>query len=97
MTILARGGFEKAFGFFGAFWMSRAQILAYERRSGVAQTPGRQDDENHNADRNRVSGECRRAEDADDAHQANPTGVGDGELQNAGERNADQPPEDIPL
>ena len=47
------------------------------------------------ANRDRVSGKRGRAEDAHDAHQPDPTGVRNGELQNPGQRNPDQPPQHI--
>ena len=42
------------------------------------------------ADGDGVAGHRCRAENADDAHQADPAGIGDGELQHSGERNAQQ-------
>jgi len=49
------------------------------------------DDKDKYADGDGVASKCGRAENTDDADKADPTGVRDGELQNAGERNAHQP------
>ena len=76
--------------FFGAFGLFGAEVLADEGGGGVAESPGRQKDEDDDADGDGVAGECGGAEDADDADQADPAGVGDGELQDAGERDAEQ-------
>src|SRR5579885_1245305 len=80
-------------GFFGAVRPLGAEILADQRRRGIAEAPGGQHNENKNPYGDRVPGECRRTEDADDADQANPTCVCDGELQDAGQRDTQQPQE----
>ena len=81
-------------GFFGAVGLLCAEILADQRGGGVAESPGRQDDEDDDANGDGVAGKCGGAEDADDADQADPAGVGDGELQDAGERDAEQAQQD---
>jgi len=72
-------------GFFRALGLLGAEILADERGGGVAQAPRWQNDKDKYADGDGVASKCGRTEDADDADQADPTGVRDGELQNAGE------------
>src|SRR5213078_3150843 len=62
-------------GFFRAFGLFCAEILADERGGSVAQAPRRKNDEDQDADGDGVAGECGRAEDADDANEADPTGV----------------------
>jgi hypothetical protein len=81
-------------GSFGALGLLGAEILADECGGGVAEAPTGHESKDEDADGDGVAGECGRAEDADDAHKADPTGVGDRELQNAGERDAQQAPED---
>jgi hypothetical protein len=68
----------------------QTEVLADERGGGVAESPGRKDDENEDANSDGVAGESGGAEDADDAHQADPTGVRDEELQDASERDAQE-------
>src|SRR5712664_4169164 len=77
-------------GSFRALGLLGAKVLADERGGGVAEAPARKDGENKYANGDGIAGEGCGAEDADDADEANPTGVGDGELQNAGERHAEQ-------
>src|ERR1700730_14463354 len=67
-------------GFLSALGMPGSQVLPDQRSCRVAQTPGRQEHKNDHAD-GKVSGEGSRTEDADYAHQADPTGVRDGKLQ----------------
>ena len=59
-------------GFFGAVGLLGAEILADKSGGGVAEAPRRQDDEDHDANGDGVTGECSCAENADDAHQADP-------------------------
>src|SRR5260370_23665284 len=81
-------------GSFRALGLLGAEVLADERGGGVAEAPARQDDKNEYANGDGIAGEGCGAEDADDADEANPTGVSDGELQNAGERDAEQAHQD---
>src|SRR6266446_2279146 len=81
-------------GSFGAFGLLGAEVLADERGGGVAESPARQDDENEYANGDGIAGEGCGAEDADNADETDPTGVGDGKLQDAGERDAKQPQQD---
>src|SRR5580704_1322275 len=81
-------------GSFGTVRLPCPEILADERGGGVAQSPGWQDHEDQDADRNGVAGECSRAEGADDSDQRDPTGVGDRKLQDAGDGDADEAPQD---
>ena len=60
----------------------------------IAETPRGQDQKNYDADSDGVAGKSRRAKNADDANQSNPTGMGDEELENSGKRNADQAQQD---
>ena len=78
------------YGFFGAFGLLGAEVLADKRSGGVAEPPGGQQDKDNDANGDGVAGECRGAKDADDADEANPAGVGDGELQDARQRNTKQ-------
>ena len=73
-----------------ARWVPCAEVLADQRGRGVAESPGGKNDEDDDADGDGIAGQGGRAEDADDADQPDPAGVGDGELQDAGERNAEQ-------
>src|SRR5712692_11828415 len=81
-------------GSFRAFRLLGSEVLADESGRGVAVAPARHKDENEDADGDRVAGKGGGAEDADDAHEADPTGMRDGELQDAGERNAQQAEQD---
>src|SRR5258708_28700797 len=81
-------------GSFRALGLFGAEVLADERGGGVAETPTRHEDEDENTNGDGVASESRRAENADDAHEADPTGVSDGELQDAGERNAQETKQD---
>src|ERR1700712_5160337 len=54
-----------------------------------------EDGEDDDADGNGVGGEGRGSEEADDADQAEPAGLADEELQDAGERDAEQAEEDL--
>src|SRR5260370_962354 len=58
------------------------------------EAPGRQDDENNNTDGDGVAGKGCGAENADDADEADPAGVGDEELQDASERDAQEAKKD---
>ena len=73
-----------------ALGLLRTKILPNECGGGVAQTPTRQEDENKYADGNGIAGQSIRAENANDAYEADPAGVRDEELQNASQRNAQQ-------
>src|SRR4029077_712015 len=77
-----------------AFGLPGAEVLADERGGGVAEAPTGHQHEDENANGNGVAGKGRGAEDADDADEADPTGVGDGELQDAGERDAQEAEQD---
>src|SRR6266446_246998 len=81
-------------GSFGAFGLLGAEVLADKRGGGVAESPARQDDENEDADGDGVAGQRSGAEDADDAHEADPTGVRDEELQDASERDTQEAKQD---
>src|SRR6266850_5924520 len=81
-------------GSLGTLGLLGAEVLSDEGGGGVAESPTGQNNENDDADGDRIAGESCGAEDADDADEADPTGVRDGELENAGERNAQQAPED---
>src|SRR4030095_9962873 len=72
------------------FGLLRAEILADERGGSIAKPPGRQNNENDDANRDGIASQSRRAKDADNAHKPDPTGMRDGELQDPGQRNADQ-------
>jgi hypothetical protein len=80
-------------GSLGALGLPGTQILAHEGGSGIAESPARQNNEDDNADSDGVAGERGGAEDADDANEADPTGMRDGKLQNAGEGDTQQTPE----
>ena len=60
---------------FGAFGLLGAEILADQSGGGIAESPGRKDDENHDADGDGVAGHRGGAEDADDADEADPAGL----------------------
>ena len=62
-------------GLLRAVRLFRAEVLPDQRRRGIAQSPRRQNDEDHDANRDRVARERRRSEDADDAHQADPARI----------------------
>src|SRR5260370_785624 len=81
-------------GSFRTLGLLSAKVLADECGSGVAETPARHEDEDKNADGNGVAGEGGGAEDADDAHEADPTSVRDHELQYASERDTQQAKQD---
>src|SRR6267378_3042613 len=81
-------------GSFGALGLLGAEILADESGGGVAEAPAGHEDEDEDADGDGVAGKGRGAKDADDAHEADPTGVGDGELQDAGERDTQEAEQD---
>src|SRR6267154_4471251 len=81
-------------GSFRALGLLGAEILADEGGGSVAEAPARHKHEDEYANGDGVAGERRRAEDTDDTDKADPTGVGDGELQDAGERNAQQAEQD---
>jgi len=81
-------------GSFRALGLLGAEILADEGGGSVAEAPAGHQHEDEYANGDGVAGERRRAEDTDDTHKADPTGVGDGELQDAGERNAQQAEQD---
>src|SRR5690349_16950900 len=66
------------------------EILADKSGRGVAQAPTGQEDENKNADGDGVTGQSIRAEHAHNAHETDPAGMRNEELQNARERNAQQ-------
>src|SRR6201998_2221 len=68
----------------GAFRLLRAKILSNQRSRGVAEPPRRQDHKNHDANGNRVSGQRSRAKKTTDAHQPDPAGMRNCELQNSG-------------
>ena len=70
--------------------MFGAEVLTDESCGGVAESPRRKNHEDKNADGDGVAGKRGGAKDADDADEADPAGVRDGELQDAGERNAQQ-------
>src|SRR5260370_11053481 len=77
-----------------ALGLLSAEVLADEGGGGVAEAPARHEDEDEDANCDRVTGQRRRAEDADDAHEADPTGVRDEELQDASERDAQEANQD---
>ena len=77
--------------------MTRAQVLSHQSRRRVAQSPGRQDYENHDANGNRVSGERSRSEQAHDADQTDPAGMRNSKLQDSSDRHLQQAPQDRPL
>src|SRR5579884_167243 len=79
------------YGAFRALGPFCAEVLADERGCGVTQSPGRQDDENQDAYRDGIAGKSIRAKDADDAHEADPARMRDRKLQNARQRNPQQP------
>src|SRR6266853_943580 len=81
-------------GSFRTLGLLGAEVLANEGGGGVAETPARHEDEDKNADGDGVAGERGGAEDADDAHEADPTGMRDEELQNASERHAQETKQD---
>src|SRR5215472_10039670 len=78
-------------GGFRAVRLLGYEILPDQGGGGVAQAPAWQENENENADGDGVAGQHRRAEDAGDAHEADPTRMCDHKLKNAGQRNAQQP------
>src|SRR6266852_581176 len=84
----APDGSFRALGLFGA------EVLADESGGGVAEAPAWHEDEYEDADGDGVTGEGSGTKDADDAHEADPTGVGDGELQDASERDAQKAKQD---
>src|SRR6266849_486855 len=81
-------------GSFRALGLLGAEVLANEGGGGVAETPARHEYEDKNADGDGVAGERGGAEDADDAHEADPTSVRDHELQYASERDTQQAKQD---
>src|SRR6266436_7982724 len=81
-------------GSFRALGLFGAEVLADKRGGGVAEAPTRHEDEDENTNGDGVASESRRAENTDDAHEADPTGVSDGELQDAGERNPQEAEQD---
>src|SRR5713226_8758217 len=81
-------------GSFRTLGLLGAEVLANEGGGGVAETPARHEDEDKNADGDGVAGERGGAEDADDAHEADPTSVRDHELQYASERDTQQAKQD---
>src|SRR5438876_3755793 len=82
------------YGSFRALRLLGAQVLANERCGGVAKAPTRHQHKDEYANRDGVAGERCRAEDADDADEADPTGVRDGKLQDAGQRDAQEAEQD---
>src|SRR5713226_7378633 len=81
-------------GSFRALGLLGAKVLADQRGGGVAEAPARHQHEDEYANGDGVAREGCRTEDADDADEADPAGVGDGELQNAGERDAQEAEQD---
>src|SRR5256712_2451481 len=81
-------------GSFRALGLLGAEVLADESGGGVAEAPTRHQDEDQDADGDGVAGEGSGAEDADDAHEADPTRMGNGELQDTGERDAQEAKQD---
>src|SRR5947207_2132396 len=81
-------------GSFRALRLLGAQVLANKGSGRVAQAPTRHQDEDEYANGDRIAGERCRAEDADDADEADPTGVRDGKLQDAGQRDAQEAEQD---
>src|SRR6202008_50631 len=61
----------------------------------VSEPQARQYDENQNADGDGVSGQRGGAEQTNYAHQTDPACVRDRKLQDAGQRNAHQSPQDV--
>src|SRR5260370_2088109 len=81
-------------GSFGGLGLLGAEVLADEGGGGVAEAPARHEDEDENADGDGIAGQGGGTEDADDAHEADPTGMGDNKLQDAGERDAKEAKQD---
>src|SRR5260370_21850717 len=81
-------------GSFRALGLLGAEVLADEGSGGVAEAPARHEDEDEDTDSDRVARKGSGAKDADDAHEADPTGVGDEELQDASERDAQEAKQD---
>src|SRR6266704_358768 len=77
-------------GSFRALGLLGTEVLADEGGGGVAEAPTRHQHEDKYANGDGIAGERRRAEDTDDAHEADPTGVGDGKLQDSSERDAQE-------
>src|SRR6266705_4128848 len=84
-------------GSFRALGLLGAEVLADEGGGGVAEAPTRHQHEDKYANGDGIAGKRRRAEDADDAHEADPTGVGDGKLQDASERDAQEAKQDAEI
>src|SRR5713226_4767391 len=84
-------------GSFRPFRLLGSEVLADESGRGVAEAPARHKDENEDADGDGVAGKGSGAEDADDAHEADPTGMRDGELQDARERHAQEAKQDAEI
>src|SRR5438132_2793816 len=82
------------YGSFRALRLLGAQVLANERCGGVAEAPTRHQHKDEYANGDGVAGERCRAEDADDPDEADPTGVRDGKLQDAGQRDAQEAEQD---
>jgi len=81
-------------GSFRALRLLGAEVLADEGCGGVAEAPTGHQHEDEDANGDSVAGKGRGAEDADDADEADPTGVSDGELQDAGERDTQEAKQD---
>ncbi len=68
-----------------------AQVLPHQRCRRIAQSPRRQNEEDHDANRDRVRGNCRCAKQGNNPHQPDPAHMRDSELQNRRQRHAQQP------
>jgi hypothetical protein len=77
-------------GGFRALRLPGAEILAYQGGRGVAQAPTGKDDKDYDANGDGVSGQRSGSENADDANQTDPAGVGNGELKDAGDGDSQQ-------
>src|SRR5207302_4771912 len=81
-------------GNFRALGLLGAKVLSDQRGGGVAEAPTGHQHEDEYANGDGVASERCRAEDADDADEADPTGVRDGKLQDAGQRDAQEAEQD---
>src|SRR5437016_641119 len=81
-------------GSFRALGLLGAQVLANKGSGRVAEAPARHQHEDKYANGDGVSRKRRRAEDTDDTDKADPTGMGDRKLQDAGERDAQEAEQD---
>ena len=77
--------------------MAGTEVLPDQGCGGVAQSPGRQDRKDDDANADGVGGKGGRAEKADNADQADPARLADQELQNSRDRHTHQAPENLTL